>query len=148
MFCWRLGEDLGLSWDCFGSSWAQIGTIWGAVWNNLGSFFRILGSFLGLLGQRWDNINCGNPRAPPVENPQIGTHPGGNQKLERTLGGGHEPQTLVHIYPPAPPLRRGVKAVGFLRYPFGIPPLNLPHGSQKRLLGGVPYFSVPRWSLK
>ena len=83
----------------FGSSWAHIGTIWGAVWNNLGSFFTILGSFLGLLGQCWDNINCGNPKAPPVENPQIGTHPGGNRKLERTLGGGgHEPQTLVHIF--------------------------------------------------
>jgi len=52
-------------------------------------------------------------------------------------------------YPPAPPLRRGVKAVGFLLYPFGIPPLNLPHGPQKLTFrGGVLYFCVLRWSLK
>ena len=64
-----LGTLLGLLGRILGPSGGLSGT-------TLLFFHKILWSFLGLLGQCWDNINCGNPKAPHVENPQIGTHPG------------------------------------------------------------------------
>ena len=88
---------------------AYLGTLLGILGRILGPVGRLSGTtlvvfhnfgvFLGLLGPCWDNINCGDPKAPLVENPQIGTHPGGEPEIgTHPGGGGHEPQTLVHIW--------------------------------------------------
>ena len=75
-------------------------------------------------------LECPQDSPEGLQNLKCGAHPG--------------PIPINETNPPAPPLRRGVKAVRFLRYPFGIPPLNLPHGSPKRLLGGGPLFLRPK----
>ena len=93
---------------------AYLGTLLGLLGRILAPFGGLSGTTLALFSQSWGPFwaflaNVGTisivatPKRPLWKTPKLGRTLGGNRKLERTLGRGHEPQTLVHLYMVSPP---------------------------------------------
>jgi len=98
MLHWRLG---GGSWPIlrlFRVLLSTYGDQLGGCLEQPWLFFQNLGVLFGLLDPCWDNINCGNPKAPPVESPPDWDAPWGGTGNWSAPWGGHEPQAVVHIY--------------------------------------------------
>ena len=85
MFFGDWGEDLeailGLCLLLLGSYWDHLGGLSGATL----AFFHNF----GVLSRHSQPMLGHTPQSAPYGKPDIGAHPGG--------GGGHDPQTLVHI---------------------------------------------------
>ena len=104
----HLARGVYVSIETGGRIMAYLETLWvllGAYWDQLGGcleqpwlFLHNLGVLFGLLGPCWDNTIVATPKRPLGKTYKLGRALRGTGNWSAPRGGGHEPQTLVHIY--------------------------------------------------